>query len=136
MTLETVGIEVDEKQFFVFDLAEEIYGVDIGPVGEIIRIQEITNVPRTPNFEEGVINLRVKVIPVIDPRKRFGFKRAEATKDTKIVVVDIDGNDIGVVVDAFTEVLRLAADAVEPPTGVTTTADSDYLLGITKLETS
>ena len=135
MTLETVGIELDEKQLVIFDLAAETYGVDIGSVREIIRMQEITQVPRTPNFVEGVINLRGKVIPVIDLRKRFGFKATEATKDTRIVVVDIDGNDIGVVVDAVTEVLRLAADAVEPPTGVITTADSDYLLGIAKLET-
>ena len=135
MTQETTVIEVDEKQLVIFDLAAETYGVDIGSVREIIRMQEITKVPRTPNFVEGVINLRGKVIPVIDLRKRFGFQQAEATKDTRIVVVDIDGNDIGVVVDAVTEVLRLSADAVEPPTGVITTADSDYLLGIAKLET-
>ncbi len=134
MELETADNEVGEKQLVVFDLAEETYGVDIGSVREIIRIQEITNVPRTPDFVEGVINLRGNVIPVIDLRKRFGLREAEATKDTRIVVVDIDGNDIGVVVDAVNEVLRLPADAVEPPTGVTTTADSDYLLGIAKLE--
>ena len=81
-----------------------------------------------------MINLRGKVIPVIDLRKRCGFQDTEATKDTRIVVVDIDGNDIGVVIDAVTEVLRLSGDAVEPPTGVITTTDSDYLLGIAKLE--
>jgi len=134
MTLETVGNEVEEKQLVIFDLAAETYGVDIGSVREIIRMQEITKVPRTPDFVEGVINLRGKVIPVIDLRKRFGFQDTEATKDTRIVVVDIDGNDIGVVVDAVTEVLRLSGDAVEPPTGVITTTDSDYLLGIAKLE--
>ncbi|MDA1129429.1 MAG: chemotaxis protein CheW [Chloroflexi bacterium] len=135
MTLETANIEVDEKQLVVFDLASETYGVDIGSVREIIRIQETTKVPRTPEFVEGVINLRGKVIPVIDLRKRFGFKKTEATKDTRIVVVDIGGNDIGVVVDAVTEVLRLSSASVEPPSGVITTADSDYLLGIAKLET-
>ena len=135
MTLESTAVEVDERQLVIFDLASETYGVDIDSVREIIRIQEITKVPRTPEFVEGVINLRGKVIPVIDLRKRFGFRQAEATKDTRIVVVDIGGNDIGVVVDAVTEVLRLSADAVEPPTGAITTADSDYLLGIAKLET-
>ncbi len=135
MTLDTAAVEIEEKQLVIFDLAEETYGVDIGSVREIIRIQEITKVPRTPEFVEGVINLRGKVIPVIDLRKRFGFRKTEATKDTRIVVVDIGGTDIGVVVDAVTEVLRLSADAVEPPTGVITTADSDYLLGIAKLET-
>ncbi|MCH7544078.1 MAG: chemotaxis protein CheW [Proteobacteria bacterium] len=135
MTLDTAAVEIEEKQLVIFDLAEETYGVDIGSVREIIRIQEITKVPRTPEFVEGVINLRGKVIPVIDLRKRFGFRKTEATKDTRIVVVDIGGADIGVVVDAVTEVLRLSADAVEPPTGVITNADSDYLLGIAKLET-
>ncbi len=134
MTSETVDNDVDEKQLVVFDLAEETYGVNIGSVREIIRVQEITKVPRTPDFVEGVINLRGNVIPVIDLRKRFGFQQAEATKDTRIVVVDISGDDIGVVVDAVTEVLRLSSDAVEPPTGVITSTDSDYLLGIAKLE--
>ena len=134
MTLETTVNEVDEMQLVVFDLADETYGVDIGSVREIIRIQEITKVPRTPDCVEGVINLRGKVIPVIDLRKRFGFQQAEVTKDTRIVVVDINGSDIGVVVDAVTEVLRLSSDSVEPPSGVITTTDSDYLLGIAKLE--
>ena len=135
MTLEAAVGEVDEKQLVVFDLAAETYGVDLGSVREIIRIQEITQVPRTPDFVEGVINLRGKVIPVIDLRKRFGFGAAEATKDSRIVVVDIGGHDIGAVVDAVTEVLRLSADAVEPPSSLITTADSEYLLGIAKLET-
>lgn len=126
MTLETATVELDEKQLVIFDLAEETYGVDIGSVREIIRIQEITKVPRTPEFVEGVINLRGKVIPVIALRKRFRFHQAEATKDTRIVVVDIGGTDIGVVVDAVTEVLRLSGDAVEPPTGVITTADPKF----------
>ena len=134
MTSDSAVVEAKEKQLVIFDLAEETYGVEIISVREIIRIQEITKVPRTPEFVEGVINLRGKVIPVIDLRKRFGFRQAEATKDTRIVVVDIGGNDIGVIVDAVTEVLRFSADAVEPPTGIITTSDSDYLLGIAKLE--
>ncbi len=125
----------DERQLVVFDLADEAYGVNIGSVREIIRMQEITRVPRTPDYVEGVINLRGKVIPVIDMRKRFGFPAAERTKDTRIVVIDIGGADIGATVDAVSEVLRLSSDAIEPPMSVITTADSDYLLGIAKLET-
>ncbi len=125
----------DERQLVVFDLADEAYGVNIGSVREIIRMQEITRVPRTPDYVEGVINLRGKVIPVIDMRKRFGFPAAERTKDTRIVVIDIGGADIGATVDAVSEVLRLSSDSIEPPMAVITTADSDYLLGIAKLET-
>ena len=130
----TMDIMEAEKQLVVFDLADEGYGVDIGSVREIIRVQEITKVPRAPDFVEGVINLRGRVIPVIDLRKRFGFETTEMTKDTRIVVVDIGGQDIGVVVDAVTEVLRLSADKVEPASSVITTVDSEYLLGICKLE--
>ena len=125
----------DERQLVVFDLADEAYGVNIGSVREIIRMQEITQVPRTPDYVEGVINLRGKVIPVIDMRKRFGFPVAEHTKDTRIVVIDIGGADIGATVDAVTEVLRLGSDSIEPPSAVISTTDSDYLLGIAKLET-
>ena len=123
-----------EKQLVVFDLASEGYGVDIGAVREIIRMQEITRVPKTPDFVEGVINLRGKVIPVIDLRKRFGLQVMDQSKDNRIVVVDIGKQDIGVIVDSVTEVLRISADSVEPPTSVITSADSNYLLGIAKLE--
>ena len=118
----------------VFDLASEAYGVDIGAFREIIRLQEITKVPRTPQFVERVINLRGKVVPVIDLRRRFALQVAAETGDNRIVVVDIGGQDIGAVVDAVTEVLRITRDSIEPPASVITTDDSEYLLGIGKLD--
>ena len=132
--MQTQTIKQDEQQLVVFDLADEGYGVDISAVREIIRLQEITQVPRTPEFVEGVINLRGKVIPVIDLRKRFGLTVEAESQDNRIVVVDIGDQDIGVVVDAVTEVLRIPTDSVEPPASVITTDGSDYLLGIAKLE--
>ncbi|MCH7620603.1 MAG: chemotaxis protein CheW [Chloroflexi bacterium] len=132
--MQTQTIQQDEQQLVVFDLADEGYGVDISAVREIIRLQEITHVPRTPEFVKGVINLRGKVIPVIDLRKRFGLAVEAESQDNRIVVVDIGDQDIGVVVDAVTEVLRIPTDSVEPPASVITTADSDYLLGIAKLD--
>ncbi len=134
MAQTAVDTSRSEQQLVVFDLASEAYGVDIGAVREIIRMQDITRVPRTPDFVEGVINLRGKVIPVVDLRKRFMVPVAEQTDDNRIVVVDIGGEDIGVVVDAVTEVLRILSDSVEPPSSVITTTDSDYLMGICKLE--
>ena len=80
-----------ERQLVVFDLNEEAYGVDISAVREIIRMQEITRVPRAPEVIEGVINLRCKVIPVVDLRKRFSMPGVERTKEHRIVVVDVDG---------------------------------------------
>jgi len=132
--METETLQQDEQQLVVFDLSTEAYGVDIGAVREIIRLQDITKVPRTPEFVEGVINLRGKVIPVVDLRKRFGLPAEEESKENRIVVVDIGAQDIGVIVDAVTEVLRIATDSVEPPSSVITTADSEYLLGIAKLD--
>ena len=131
MTLDTVTLE---KQLVVFDLSSESYGVDIETVREIIRLQDITRVPKTPEFVEGVINLRGKVIPVLDLRKRFSLEVAEKSEENRIVVVEVRGQDIGMVVDAVTEVLRIPANSVESPSSVIMTADSDYLLGIAKLE--
>ena len=132
--METETLQQDEQQLVVFDLSTEAYGVDIGAVREIIRLQDITRVPRTPEFVEGVINLRGKVIPVVDLRKRFGLPTEDESKENRIVVVDIGAQDIGVVVDAVTEVLRIPTGSVEPPASVITTADSEYLLGIAKLD--
>ena len=115
MTTVTNEATAIEQQLVSFDLATESYGVDIGAVREIIRLQEITNVPRTPEFVEGVINLRGKVIPVVDLRKRFGLPVGDQSAENRIVVVDIGGQDIGVIVDAVNEVLRIFTDSVEPP---------------------
>ena len=123
-----------EKQLVVFDLANEVYGMDIGVVLEIIRMQEITKVPRTPEFVEGIINLRGKIIPVVDLRKRFSLPVTDETADNRIVVVDIDGQGIGMVVDAVAEVMRINSGSIEPPSEAITTKESDYLLGIAKLD--
>ncbi|MDP7104811.1 MAG: chemotaxis protein CheW [SAR202 cluster bacterium] len=134
MTTTTNNVERSEEQLVVFDLAAEAFGGDIGSVRKIIRMQDITRVPGAPGFVEGIINLRGNVIPVIDLRKRFDIPVNELHKDNRIVVMDIGGQDMGVVVDAVTEVLRISAAAVEPPSSVITTADSVYLQGIVKME--
>ena len=123
----------NERQLVVFDLSGEAYGVNIETVREIIRMQAVTYVPDTPDFVEGVINLRGNVNPVVDLRKRFGLNVDEETDDTRIVVVDIGGESIGVTVDAVTEVLRITEDAVEPTSALITTEDSFYIEGIAKL---
>ncbi len=126
--------EAKEEQLVVFTLAGESYGVDIAAVHEIIRMQRITRVPRTPQFVEGVTNLRGRVIPVVDLRKRFGLSAGERSGGTRIVVVEFGEQTIGMVVDGVSEVLRVTADAIEPPSPVVTTLDSDYLRGIVKLD--
>lgn len=123
-----------EQQLVVFTLAGESYGVDIAKVSGIERMQEITRVPRTPPYVEGVINLRGRVIPVIHLRKLFSLDEGEITKETRIVVVDIGGQPIGVQVDEVTQVLTIPSETIEPPSAVIASADADYLLGIAKLK--
>lgn len=122
-----------ERQLVVFDLADENYGVNIGTVREIIRMQSVTHLPEAPDYVEGVINLRGRVIPVVDLRRRFSLAASEHSPDSRIVVVDIAGEDIGVIVDSVTEVLRVAESAIEPASALVTTDDSYYMEGIAKI---
>jgi purine-binding chemotaxis protein CheW len=121
-------------QLVSFNIGTEEFGVDILKVQEINRMVDITKVPRSPDFVEGIINLRGKVIPIIDIRKRFNMELAEHDKNTRIVVVDIDGQVMGMIVDSVSEVLRIPASTLEPTPEVVTSVDSDYIRGVAKLE--
>ena len=121
-------------QLVTFKIAEEEFGVDILKVQEIIRMMPITKVPNSPYFVEGVINLRGKVIPVIDMRKRFGMPEAEHDNQTRIKVMDLQGQVVGFVVDAVSEVLRIKESTVEPPPPVVAGVGSEYMRGVGKLE--
>jgi purine-binding chemotaxis protein CheW len=123
----------EERQLVVFQLGAELYGVDIARVHEIIRLQTITRVPRAPSFVEGVINLRGKVIPVVDLRRRFGLPLADHTRATRTVVVEIGDQVVGIIVDSVSEVLRVSTATIEPPSPVVAGIDSEYLQGIAKL---
>jgi purine-binding chemotaxis protein CheW len=123
----------EERQLVVFELGSGNYGVDIGAVREINRMQEITSLPGTPDHVLGVINLRGRVVPVVDLRRRFDLLVSDFTPASRIVVVDIGGRDIGVVVDGVDEVLRVPADALAPAVGVGNGADADYITNLVKL---
>ncbi len=123
-----------EKQFVVFRLGKETYGLDIESVREIITMQTITQVPRTLEYIEGVINLRGRVIPVYNIRRKFGLPEEEATRATRIVVVEVEGNTIGMIVDGVSEVLRISGDMVERPSEIISDVDTEYLQGVAKME--
>ena len=125
---------VAEKQVVLFDLGGETYGLDIATVHEIIRMQPVTKVPKAPVYVEGVINLRGKVIPVIDLGKKFGIDKTDRDKNNRIVVVNIQNTTLGIIVDAVTEVLRVPASSIEPVTDIVTFGYLDYLQGIAKLD--
>ena len=129
-------IEKDQEliQLVTFSIGEEEFGVNILQVQEIIRTMDITRVPRAPEFVEGVINLRGKVIPIVDMRSRFGLSHKEHDKYTRIIVIEIDMIIVGFVVDSVSEVLRIPANSVQPPPPVVAGLESDYIDGVGKLE--
>ena len=122
-----------ETQIVVFALGDERYGLEIAAVYEIIRPQPITAVPQAPPSVEGVINLRGRIIPVVDLRDRFGMTEGDLTKASRIVVCEAAGTRVGLVVDGVSEVLMIAADAIEPTPEVAAGVDAAYLRGIAKL---
>ena len=121
-------------QLVTFSIDEEEFGVNILKVQEIIRIMEITRVPRSPEFVEGVINLRGRVIPIVDLRRRFGLAAIAHYKDTRIIVIELNSLVVGFIVDAVSEVLRIPADTVEPTPPVAAGVDSEYISGVGKLQ--
>jgi len=120
-------------QIVVCELADEHYGLDIAKVFEIIRHQPITAVPRSPRFVKGVINLRGRIIPVVDLRERFGMPAVEPTKETRIVVAESATTRVGLIVDSVSEVLLVPTEAVEATPEVAAGADAEYLRGIANL---
>ena len=126
-------------KYLTFKLHRESYGIEVLKVREIIRIIDITAVPQMPEYVRGVINLRGKIIPVMDLRRRFGFGAAEATEQTCIVVVQIrmEGGkalQMGLIVDGVEEVTNIGAGDVEPTPDFGTEISTDYILGMAKVK--
>ncbi|NUN70909.1 MAG: chemotaxis protein CheW [Bacteroidetes bacterium] len=121
-------------QLVSFNIGEEEFGVDILKVQEINRMVEVTRVPNAPEYVDGVINLRGKVIPIIDLRRRFGMARKEKDKNTRIIVVELSGKVLGFVVDAVSEVLRIPQSVTEQPPSIVAGIDAEYITAIGKLE--
>lgn len=123
----------DELQLVTFRLASEEYGLPITKVQEINRLLPVTKLPQTPSFMEGIINLRGRIIPVIDLRKRFQLSITEHDDDTRIVVVEMNGQTVGVTVDAVKEVVRLSTANIEtPPASIA--VDSRFINGVGKTD--
>ncbi len=131
-----VGQETEkkERQFVVFKLGEESYGVEISQVQTIERMLELTSVPDAPNFVEGVTNLRGVVIPVIDLNKRVGLPGTEKTDHTRIITVNIQDIQIGMVVDEASEVVKVSEEVIEPPPTIVGKSKTTYLEGVAKIE--
>jgi purine-binding chemotaxis protein CheW len=126
-----------EGKYLTFMLASEDYGIGILKIKEIIGMMPITSVPQTPSFVKGVVNLRGKVIPVVDLRLKFGMPAIDYTERTCIIVVEISGQagaiKIGVVVDAVSEVLNIKGEDIENTPAFGTSVNIDYILGMAKM---
>ncbi|MFP4496736.1 MAG: chemotaxis protein CheW [Vulcanimicrobiota bacterium] len=126
-------IDMNQRQMVVFSIGEEEFGLDIMNVQEIIRMNKITELPGTPYFVEGVVNLRGNVLPVIDLRKRFDMDSEDMTDSNRIVVVNKKGFITGIIVDSVSEVLQMDIDSIEPPPPVVSGIEASYIEGIGKM---
>jgi purine-binding chemotaxis protein CheW len=131
-------MEVQEGKYLTFILGNEEYGILIKRVKEIIGIMDITNIPRTPEFIKGVINLRGKIIPIMDLRLRFGLTEKEYNQRTCIIVVEINLGEtkkqMGIVVDTVSEVVNIQKNEIDPSTKYDVSGDTDYLMGLGKIK--
>jgi purine-binding chemotaxis protein CheW len=122
-----------ELQVVGFRIGRETFGLPISIVREIVRVPEITSVPNAPDYIEGVINLRGRIIPIVDLRKRFGEKASEANKRNRIVVVEMESRVIGLIVHSASEVLRISPSEIEAPHNVFQEGELNYITGVGKL---
>jgi purine-binding chemotaxis protein CheW len=116
----------------VFSIGKELYGVAIDAVHEIVKVPEITQVPDAPAFLEGVINLRGRIVPVVDLRKRLRLDSKEKTKSSRVLITEHEGRLVGLLVDAVSEVLKIQPDAVEPPPDMISSIGVEYITGVAK----
>jgi len=123
-----------DLQVVGFRIGNETFGVRIGSVREIVRVPEITAVPSAPETVEGVINLRGKIIPVMDLRKRFGQTEIQADKKNRILVVELNNKLVGLIVNAASEVLKIAPSEIEAPGNLFAEGQSGYVTGVGKLK--
>jgi purine-binding chemotaxis protein CheW len=120
-------------QLVTFHLGDEEFGIDIQKVQEINRMIEITKIPNTPPFVEGVVDLRGKIIPIVSLRAQLGLGQTEWDKSTRIMVVEVEGKILGFIVDSVSEVLRIDDARIEPAPSVTGGSDSAYIEGVINL---
>jgi len=121
---------ITEIQVACFRLMDDLYAVDIMRINEIIRPQKLTVLPKAPSFIEGVINLRGTVIPVVDLRKRFDMPQRPSIASTRLLIIRISGQSVGLVVDDVTEVITVPVKDIKPPPAVSDGMTVDYLLGV------
>ncbi len=127
-------INVEGKQYVVFMIGKENYGVDIQKVTTIEKMMPFARVPKTPDYVKGVINLRGEIVPVIDIRTKFGMEITEETEETRIIILKINEISLGIIVDEVDEVLNLTEESIENVANFTNDLSMDYILGVGKVD--
>lgn len=123
-----------EIQLVVFRLGKEEYAVDINQVREIIKIADITRVPKAPEFIEGVINLRGQISPIMDLRKRLNLPVSEKDEDTRIIITEVGSSVVGMIVDSVTEVRRLSEKSIDSTPSISTGVGTEFIRGVGKVD--
>ncbi|MBS4537209.1 purine-binding chemotaxis protein CheW [Clostridium sp. D2Q-11] len=121
-----------ERQFVVFKLDKEEYGIDIMNVKEIGPYQEPVKVPNSPAFIEGIVNYRGEVIPIVNLKKRFNLNELIVNKNTRVIVINIDGKQVGFIVDEASQTVRFEEGDIEKAPDIITDVDSEYIAGVGK----
>ncbi|MDR2398448.1 MAG: chemotaxis protein CheW [Spirochaetaceae bacterium] len=128
----------DQHQLVTFQLGEELYGINIMDVKEIVRVQDIRAIPNAPMYVEGIFNLRSEIIPIINLHKRFHLKKMAASEDDELlsgfIILDIDGMKLGVIIDKVSRVVTIEKEEVQPPPQMVSGIGSEYIQGVVRQE--
>ena len=129
---------VESNQLVTFQLGEELYGINIMDVKEIVRVQAIRAIPNAPTYVEGIFNLRSEIIPIINLHKRFHLRKAAASEDDELlsgfIILDIDGMKLGVIIDRVSRVVTIEREEIQPPPQMVSGIGAEYIIGVVRQE--
>ncbi|MDR1302275.1 MAG: chemotaxis protein CheW [Treponema sp.] len=128
----------DQHQLVTFQLGEELYGINIMDVKEIVRVQDVRAIPNAPMYVEGIFNLRSEIIPIINLHKRFQLKKMVVSEDDELlsgfIILDIDGMKLGVIIDRVSRVVTIEKEDVQPPPQMVSGIGAEYIQGVVRQE--
>jgi len=128
----------EAKQLVTFQLGEELYGINIMDVKEIVRVQTIRAIPNAPTYVEGIFNLRSEIIPIINLHKRFHLKKLVSTEEDELlsgfVILDIDGMKLGIIIDRISRVITIEKEDIQPPPQMFSGIGAEYIMGVVRQE--
>ena len=138
MAIRTEANKTDSRQLVTFQLGEELYGVNIMDVKEIVRVQAIRTIPNAPTYVEGIFNLRSEIIPIINLHKRFHIRKLVTSEEDELlsgfVILDIDGMKLGVIIDRISRVVTIQQEEIQPPPQMVSGIGTEYIQGVVRQE--